>query len=331
MWIINNRKLFYTFSGILVAASLLSLFVWGLKPGIDFTGGSLIDVSYSSRPDQSVVEAAVRAIDPSASVRPSGSDEYIVRMKAIDQNEKLAVMSALGVNSAADAASSTEVLPTSIGPKPVSNSTVSASTTAPVAGLTTLKTFDSIGPVLGAEALRKAYVSVILVILGIVLFITFAFRKVSEPVSSWKYGLTAIIGLVHNVLITMGVFSILGHLASYEVDTLFVTALLVILGFSVHDTIVVFDRVRENLRVLGAKKPFNEVVGASISQTFTRSINTSLTTLLALVVLYIMGGATTEHFCLALIIGIAAGTYASIFIGSPLLVTIEKWGKGKIK
>ena len=312
MWVINNRKLFYTFSGILVVVAFLSLIFWGLKPGIDFTGGTLIEISYSgARPDQSQVTAAVSVVDKAASIRASGDNEYIVRMRPIDQTEKAAVLGALGVSSAASTSSST-----------------TASTTASVSGAT-LKTFDSVGPVLGAEALRKAYVSIILVILGIVLFITFAFRKVSEPVSSWKYGLTAIIALVHDVIIPVGVFSILGHFAGYEVDTLFVTALLVILGFSVHDTIVVFDRVRENLKHSPAKKPFGEVVGESISQTFTRSINTSLTTLIALVVLYILGGSTTQHFSLALIVGIAAGTYSSIFIGSPLLVTIEKWSKRK--
>jgi preprotein translocase subunit SecF len=193
------------------------------------------------------------------------------------------------------------------------------------------KNFSSIGPVLGTEALRKSLVSILFVIIAIVLFITFAFRKVAEPVSSWKYGLIAIVALVHDVIIPTGVFSILGHFAGYEVDTLFVTALLVVLGFSVHDTIVVFDRVRENLRHATAKKPFFEIVGESISQTFTRSINTSLTTLIALIVLYIFGGSTTEHFSLALIIGIAAGTYSSIFIGSPLLVTVEKWSSKKLK
>ena len=294
MWVVNNRKLFYAFSGILVIASFASLIFWGLKPGIDFTGGTLIDVSYSAgnRPDQTKIVSAISAIDGGASVRPSGTDEFIVRMKPIDQNQKAAVMSALSMNGSAS---------------------------------TTVKTFDSIGPVLGAEALRKALVSIILVILGIVIFITFAFRKVSEPVSSWKYALVAIIALIHDVIIPVGAFSILGHFLGYEVDTLFVTALLVVLGFSVHDTIVVFDRVRENLRHSSAKKPFGEVVGESISQTFTRSINTSLTTLIALIVLYILGGSTTEHFSLALIIGIAAGTYSSVFIGSPLLVTIEKW------
>jgi preprotein translocase subunit SecF len=295
MWVVNNRKLFYTFSSLLVLASFVSFFFWGVKPGIDFTGGTLIEVSYSgARPELSTVVAALAPIDSAVSVRPSfdsqtNEQEYIVRMKAVDQNEKAATLSALGNG--------------------------------------TIKSFDSVGPVLGAEALRKAYLSIFLVILAIVLYITFAFRKVSEPVSSWKYGLTAIIALAHDVIIPVGAFSILGHLAGYEVDTLFVTALLVVLGFSVHDTIVVFDRVRENLHTAPGKDGFAGTVGKSISQTFTRSINTSLTTLIALVVLYILGGSATQHFTLALIIGIAAGTYSSVFIGSPLLVTLQQWQK----
>jgi preprotein translocase subunit SecF len=170
-----------------------------------------------------------------------------------------------------------------------------------------------------------------LIILAIVLFIAYAFRKVSEPISSWKYGIVAIIALLHDVIIPTGVFAVLGHFKGFEIDTLFITALLVVLGFSVHDTIVVFDRVRENLRHASAKKPFDQIVGESISQTFTRSINTSLTTLLALVVLYFVGGPSTQHFSLALIIGIIAGTYSSVFIGSPLLVTIWKWQDKKGK
>lgn len=304
MWVINNRKLFYAFSFILVALSLASLAVWKLQPGIDFSGGTLLEVAYPSAansqsgPSQDAVTQAVSAIDPRASVRPSGESDFIIRMKAVDQNEHAALSKALSLNS----------------------------TATPVE-----KTFDSVGPILGVEALRKAYWSIALVIIGIVLYITFAFRKVSEPVSSWKYGLVAVIALVHDVIIPTGVFSILGHFAGYEVDTLFVTALLVVLGFSVHDTIVVFDRVRENLKNASAKKPFAEVVGESISQTFVRSINTSLTTLIALIVLYFVGGASTQHFSLALIVGIAAGTYSSIFIGSPLLVTIERWQAKKRK
>ncbi|MFA6295570.1 MAG: protein translocase subunit SecF [Candidatus Paceibacterota bacterium] len=294
MWIINNRKIFYGFSIILMIISISSFAIWGLKLGIDFTGGTLIEVSYptGTRPEQMVISEAISKIDSAVSVRSSGTEEFIIRMKPIDQNEKAVVMDALSLNN-----------------------TVS----------TTIKAFDSIGPILGAEALRKALVSIALVILGIVLFITFAFRKVSQPVSSWKYGLTAIIALVHDVIIPIGLFSILGHFYGYEVDTLFVTAILVILGFSVHDTIVVFDRVRENLRISSAKRPFVEIVGQSVDQTITRSINTSMTTLIALTVLYIFGGSATEHFSLVLIVGIAAGTYSSIFIGSALLVTIEKW------
>jgi preprotein translocase subunit SecF len=192
-----------------------------------------------------------------------------------------------------------------------------------------VKQFDSIGPVLGGDAARKAVASIIFVLIAIVLFITYAFRQVSRPVSSWKYGIVAIIALAHDVIIPTGVFAILGHFKGYEIDTLFVTALLVVLGFSIHDTIVVFDRVRENLRHLATKKPFDEIVGHSINQTFTRSVNTSLTTLLALVVLYFFGGEATQHFSLALIVGIIAGTYSSIFIGSPLLVTLQKWSSKK--
>jgi preprotein translocase subunit SecF len=295
MWVVKNRKIFYGISVVLILAGIVCMSLWGLKIGIDFTGGTLVEVSYpDTRPEQSVVTEALLVIDPAASIRQSGTDGYIVRMKEVSQEEKAGVINALSLNGTAPAVE---------------------------------KNFSSIGPVLGAEALRKSIVSIILVILGIVLYITFVFRKVSEPVSSWKYGLTAIIALAHDVIIPVAVFSVLGHFAGYEVDTLFVMALLVILGFSVHDTIVVFDRVRENLRHNAAHKNFETVVGESVSQTFARSINTSLTTLLALVILYIFGGPTTQHFALVLIIGIAAGTYSSVFIGSPLLVTLEKWGR----
>ena len=163
-------------------------------------------------------------------------------------------------------------------------------------------------------------------------FIAFALRKVSEPVSSWKYGFIAVIALLHDVIVPTGVFAVLGHYFGYEIDTLFVTALLVVLGFSVHDTIVVFDRVRENLtlsKVHRDKNPFDKIIGQSVSQTFMRSINTSLTTILALVALYIFGAESTRHFSLALIVGITAGTYSSVFIGSPLLVTFDKWQNRK--
>jgi len=311
MWIINNRKILYVFTAILLGVSLVALSLWGLKPGIDFAGGTLIEVAYDSHPivglattttmssvvpTQAELVTAIGSIDPSSSVRPSGSTGYFIRMKAVSQEEKAQVMTVLNAKG----------------------------TASPV-----IKSFDSIGPILGAESLRKAIVSIILVILGIVLYITFAFRKVSEPVKSWKYGLIAIISLVHDIIIPLGAFAILGQYLGYEVDTLFVTALLVILGFSIHNTIVVFDRVRENLSHASSNKPFEHVVGESVNQTITRSVNTSLTVLIALVALYIFGGEATQHFTLALIVGILAGTYSSVCFGSSLLVTFEKYTKRK--
>ena len=297
MFVVTYRKLFYTLSAILMIGSVVALGVWGLNFGIDFKGGALLEVSYATtRPEVVAVKDALNTLNLGEySVRTTGNLGYIIRTKAITPAEKTGILMALTLK---DSQKVTE------------------------------NRFDSIGPLLGAEAARKAMASVALVIVCIVLYITFAFRKVSEPVSSWKYGLVAIFALVHDILVPTGVFAVLGHFKGYEVDTLFVTALLVILGFSIHDTIVVFDRVRENLR-LSRREDFATTVGQSINQTFTRSINTSLTVLLALIVLYFIGGESTRHFSLALLVGITAGTYSSIFLGSPLLVTLERWQQRK--
>lgn len=291
MFIITYRKIFYAISALIIILSIGSIMKWGLNFGIDFKGGSIIEVEYASTtPAQAILASSLAPLNLGESIRPTGDMGYIIRMRDINIEEKVSlerVLDSFGEN--------------------------------------TEKRFDSIGPVLGTEALRKSVASIVFVILAIILFVAFAFRKVSEPVSSWKYGFIAIIALLHDVIIPTGVFAVLGYFAGYEVDTLFVTALLVILGFSVHDTIVVFDRVRENLAHNEDKKPFDQIVGNSINQTFTRSINTSLTTLIALIVLYFVGGEATQHFSLAMIIGIMAGTYSSIFVGSPLLVTVWKW------
>ncbi len=300
MNIVRHRKIFYAIALLITIVSLFAIFYWKLNLGVDFKGGALIEIEYAKdRPDTSVVKEQIKALDLQESIRATGENGYIIRTKALDEAEHAKVLSALKVGGASSTAAITE------------------------------KRFDSIGPLLGAEAAKKSLVSIFLVLICIVLFITYAFRQVSEPVASWKYGLIAIVSLIHDVLVPAGVFAFLGHYFGYEIDTLFVTALLVVLGFSIHDTIVVFDRVRENLRHADKKETFEHVVGKSISQTFTRSINTSLTTLLALVVLYFVGPEATKHFSLALLIGITAGTYSSIFIGSPLLVTVEKWQKNR--
>jgi len=302
MFIVNHRKFFYTLSAILVLSSIVFLSIWGLKPGIDFKGGSIIEVDYSkagTRTPTADVEKALSALNiGTVSIRETGTEGFIIRTSELTPEQHNSVLAALSQD-----------------------------------GKTIVdeKRFDSVGPILGKEALQKSWISILMVLIAIVLFITFAFRKVSQPVSSWKYGVIAVIALVHDVFIPAGVFALLGHVAGIEVDTLFVTALLVVLGFSVHDTIVVFDRVRENLRLNTeehTKKAFSTIVGESINQTFVRSINTSLTTLIAIFVLYLVGAEATQHFALALLVGIIAGTYSSIFLGSPLLVTVYEWQKG---
>jgi preprotein translocase subunit SecF len=303
MFIIKNRKIFYTFSAILIIISILALSVWKLEVGIDFKGGSVIQIGYvENKLDTAVIQKNISELAQSISLgsyvlQAVGDTDYSIKSRLITDSERQQIENAFSNNGA----NKIEV-----------------------------KKVNSIGPLIGKEAAQKAVISIILVILCIVLFITFVFRKVSKPVSSWKYGLMAIVALVHDVIIPMGVFSILGHYLGYEVDTLFVTALLVVLGFSIHDTIVVYDRIRENLHIShkeNDRKSFEIIVGESVRQTFVRSINTSMTTILALIVLYFLGADATKHFALALIIGVAVGTYSSIFIASALLVTIEKLKK----
>lgn len=297
MFVVQHRKIFYTFSIVLIVASFAAMIAYGFNLGIDFKGGSILEVNYeAARPAISEVTQSLAPLNVDASVRPTGDKGYLIRMKSLSEPERLAVMDTLSNKGAVKVE---------------------------------VKRFDSIGPLLGSEAARKSIWSVVFVLIAIVLFIAFAFRRVSKPVSSWKYGVVAIIALIHDVIVPTGIFVVLGHFKGYEIDTLFVTALLVILGFSVHDTIVVFDRVRENLRAQ-KNQSFEVTVGQSISQTFTRSINTSLTVILSLLVLYFVGGESTQNFTLALLIGIIAGTYSSVFIGSPLLVTIEKWQSRKL-
>lgn len=295
MFIINHRKIWYGISGLLVAASVFSVFYFGLNFGIDFTGGSLVEVEYKTiRPPMAELQLKIKKLDSKNIIlQPAGEKGVIARSRSLTKEDHQRLLSALG--------SSDEL-------KEVR--------------------FDSIGPVIGKELRQKSWIALALVILMIIFYIAFVFRKVSRPVSSFKFGLMAIVALTHDMMIPLGVFAVLGKYFGAEVDVLFVTALLTILGFSVHDTIVVFDRVRENLR-RGIGGDFEETVGISVNQTITRSINTSLTVLLVLGAIFFFGGETTRFFSLALIIGVAAGTYSSIFIASPLLVTIYKFQNRK--
>ena len=294
MFIIKHRKIWYAFSLLIVIASLFSMFKFGLKQGIDFTGGALLEVEYAAKPDALAAKQKIESLSlGSAIVQPSGEKNIIVRMKDLTEEQHQKVLSA--------------VLSEGQGGKEIR--------------------FDSIGPVIGKELKKKSITAMILVIVMIILYIAFAFRKVSQPVNSFYYGLMAVVALIHDVTFPAGVFAVLGHYYGVEVDTLFVTALLTVLGFSVHDTIVVFDRIRENLRNNGNKNDFETVVGASVNQTISRSINTSLTVILVLLAIFFLGGESTKYFSLALLIGVAIGTYSSIFLASPLLVTLQKLKK----
>jgi len=298
MWIINNRKIFYTFSSILVAVIIGLLFTWGIKFGIDFTGGSLIELSFQEEvPTHEELNTKLDNYEfiSGYSLRSSGDSSEILRSKEITDEQKNTIVSGLQ-----ESYSVTE------------------------------SRFSNIGPSLGNELKTKAIFAVLLALLLIVLFIAYSFRHVSKPISSWKYGGITVVAFLHDLIIPLGVFSIMGQFAGLEVDSLFITALLVILGYSINDTIVVFDRIRENLAEVPddlKEKKFNNVVGKSINETISRSINTSFTTLLALTALYIFGGAVTQAFSLALIAGVLAGTYSSIFLASPLLVSLNNMSK----
>ena len=294
---IEKKKFWYSFSAVLCLVSILSLLVWGLKLGIDFSGGSLLEVSYSKeRPSiQLVQESLVDLGLESLRIQPSGDREYILRFEDVDDASHQEVLEQLNTL---------------------------AQVVDPENEFSELR-FEAIGPIIGKELKSKSLQSIILVLIFIVAYIAYAFRKVSKPVSAWKYGLTAIIALVHDILIITGIFAALGYLFGIEIDTLFVTALLTIMGFSVHDTIVTFDRTRENL-FKNQDKNFSEIVNISINQTLMRSINTSVSTLLVLLAIYFLGGESIKNFILALILGIIVGTYSSIFLASPMLTSWHK-------
>lgn len=298
MKIITHKYIFLSISGLLVLASFAALGVWGLKLGVDFTGGSLLEIEYKD--EQPTVHEIKTILEPvglgNVLVQPSGELGVILRFKHIDEPTHQQILVALGVN-VGEVETAVE------------------------------KRFDTIGPTIGAELMRNSAFALILAVFLIIIYIALVFRHVSEPVSSWKYGVVAIIALIHDISIPIGLFAVLGNFKGVEVDTLFITALLTILGFSVHDTIVVFDRIRENLRKLKVGTPYENTVGVSVGETITRSINTSLTVLLVLGAIFFFGGETTKYFSLTLIVGIIAGTYSSIFVASPLLIIWNNFSK----
>ncbi len=315
MLFVRYTKYFLVLALGIIAASGIALSVTGLSLGIDFTGGSLAEVTYTERPEKAAAEEALAAHDLGGySLREStdeaGRPAFVLRTRSLSEEERQEVSGAL----------------TSLG-----------------AGGEVTR-FTSVGPVIGEELQSKALVAIGLVALMIVLYVAYAFRGLKRPVRSWVYGAITVLALAHDVLVPTAAFAVVGAFTGAEVDVLFVMAILAVLGYSVNDTIVVFDRVRENLiarqeadayvsrkdaEPVLTGDAFAEIVGQSISQTYARSINTSLTTFLALAALYLFGGDVTRNFALVLAVGVIAGTYSSLFFAGPLLVAFDRWQRSR--
>lgn len=330
MYIVTHRRIFFALTGILLAVAIGAILVFGLPLSIDFTGGSLVEVEYQGqRPPipeltKSVNQLAIGEI----SLRESGANDVILRTRSLTPAEHEQVLAALGTEVASSTASTS-----------VSMASSTASTTAVSSARFTELQFNSIGPSLGSELATKALYALIAVIVAIMFYIAWAFRRVSRPVSSWVYGAIVVVILFHDVIIPAGFYAILCHFTGSQVDSLFAVALLAILGYSVNDTIIIFDRVREHLHTNEEHKivePFEETVGISVTQTLGRSINTSLTVVLALLALILFGSSETVDFALVLLVGVVAGTYSSILLAAPLLVPLaarfaKDTGPGKKK
>ena len=295
MYIIHHRSLFFWITGLLLAGSVGAILFWGLPLGIDFTGGSLMQVKYEQgRPALADIEQQISAVHAGAvSVRASGEDAISIRARTMTPAEHDAILAALSSQ-----ASATELA------------------------------YTSVGPALGSQFANKALWAIFAVMLVIVLYIAFAFRKVSRPVPSWGYGLTVVVMLAIDIIVPAGFFAAYCHFTGAEVDSLFVVALLALLGYCVNDVIVIFDRIREHLarnEKTGQREPFEDTIGKSINQTMTRSINTALTVALALIVLIFLGAPATRNFALVMLVGVVAGTFSSICRSAPLLIPIAKW------
>jgi preprotein translocase subunit SecF len=284
------RRICFIFSGILILASIVSLVAFGLKPGIDFTGGSILEIEYEiDRPSNQEILEKLNEFDlGTVYLQPTGERGVILRMKDIDENLHQQILRKLGEG-----------------------------------GEVEELRFELIGPTIGRELKQKTKIVISLSLLSIVLYIALAFRRIQRPLRSWWYGIASLLALSHDVLIPLGVFSILGNFYNIEISIPVICALLAVLGYSINNTVVVFDRIRENL--FKREGSFEEIVDGSLNQTLTRQINTSLTTLFVSLAIFLFGGETLKYFALALILGIVAGTYSSIFLAGPILVSWLRW------
>ncbi len=290
---IMKFKLWYLiFSALLLVPGLISLFQFGLNLSIDFSGGSVFKYKFE---------------------------------KSINTSELKSVFEEKGVVVETISSEENNVVVVRTKPVEAENSNILKNAILDKFKNSTQLSFETVGPAIGQETTKNAFISVMWASIAILLYIAFAFRNVPKPYSSFRFGISAIIAMLHDAVMILGIFSILGHFFKIEVDALFITAVLTIIGFSVHDTIVVFDRIRENLRKLPRDWNFEAIVNYSVVETLNRSLATSLTVIFTLLSLYLLGGANIKVFTLALLIGITSGTYSSIFTASPILVFWEEF------
>ena len=301
MNIIAKRNLFFILSILIILPGLFSIVRWGFKLSIDFTGGSLLELqiaqpkeTHSSEKIEQLVEQQGTEV---STIQESGENTYLLRMKPIEDSKARSIEEKKKKSVSSDI---------------------------------TITRFETVGPTIGKELSQKAILAVVVSTLLIVIYIAWAFRTVPKSVSSWQFGLTAIVALIHDVLVVLGLFSLLGHFYNVEVDTLFITALLTIMGFSVHDTIVVFDRVRENLKTMGSAD-FAHVVNESLLQTLARSLSTSTTVMFTLFALYLFSTGSLRWFVVALLAGMVSGTFSSLFTAAPFLVLWQDWREKRKK
>lgn len=293
MQIVKHRKIYFSISILMLLVSLFVLIFLGLKLGIDFTGGTLMEIEFLEErlANQEIQERLTELDLGQINFQPTGEKGLILRLKDIDEQTHQAILTIIG---------SAQVIE---------------------------KRFESIGPLIGKELRNKALWAIALTLLAIVIYIAWAFRKISQPIASWQYGLVAIIALFHDLFITLGLFSLFSYFIEIEIGLSFVAALLTILGYSVNNSIVIFDRARENILKTNWTD-FGDVINQSINQSLTRCLNTAMTTLFVLTAIFLLGGQSIKYFALALAIGIIIGTYSSIFITSPLIVA---WHSKKLR
>lgn len=292
MNLMKYRKWYYLASMVFVVPSIIGLLLWGLKPSIDFTGGSKLEIRGTT--DQAKAQEFAESNDLSGIViQEVGDNGLSIRFAEISEEKHREVSG----NIAKTFGDRVEEV-----------------------------AFETVGPTISSEITQNAFISIVLASLIIIFYIGYSFRKVPKPASSFRFGITAIIALAHDTIIVVGVFAFLGHFLNVEVDPLFITGLLTVIGFSVHDTIVIFDRIRENLIRKGASE-FETTVNLSLLEMLPRTINTSFLVWSILLILFLLGGVTIKYFVLTLVIGILAGTYSSLFVASPLLITWQEFKK----